>query len=87
MFYKNPDNFQENLKKALSSTGEVCSIRIVSEDDGSYDVCAWDERGSVRWDDLEIGRISTYEKALQKMKNLVKENPNIIFLRMHDLNC
>lgn len=62
------------------------SIWIVYEeqDDGTFDVNVWDEIENERDETMEESRFGTLEAAEKALNRIVKENPEITFVRLRN---
>lgn len=75
------DKISELKRKGVSP---IYSIWIVHEEqeDGTFDVSVWDEIESERDESLEEGHFPTLEAAEKALVRIVKENPQITFVRL-----
>lgn len=63
---------------------EVYSIRIVQEDDNTFDIRIWDEKENEAAEDLEEGHFPEYNIANKRLLEIVRDNKDVVFLRLPD---
>ena len=77
--------FLKEIHEALESTkGDVFSIKIVKEDDDTFDIRIWDERGNESCEGIEEGYFKTYDTAQKRLTEIIAEHPDATFIRSKD---
>lgn len=85
MIAVNQNEFFVELEKALMDVEQaVYSVRIEKEDDGTFDIRIFDERLEEACEDIEEGHFQTIDEAEGRLKSIVKENPEVFFIRVED---
>ena len=73
-------------KKENEEIYSICSIWVTHEEhsDNTFDINVWDEIENERYDELEKSSFTTLEDAKLELNNIVKNNPEITFVKMED---
>lgn len=79
-----PEEFHESVEAALKSDREVFSIKIIKEDNKTYDIRIWNERENESAEEIEEGHFRCYGDAFMRLADIIYENNKAIFIRAQD---